>query len=329
MIRFSHLVMLAAGAALLTCLAPRPARAVPFTTGYTDGGSWNTIYAQGFKASVAPSPDPGHGIDDTVFLDRFQFFKGGNADAAANFQLAIVNNFFVNLETLTMSSPELVGLSTNTIASTATIATGGAITFNFNHLPLVYGANNQDELANDNYAAVFVNRNGDTLTPVLVSALVVNYVGDELQSDYGIPGNYFHSVSNFIGPGNDGTGQFLKTFNMTPAGGFGDANFIATFDLPAGMQGDYNSDGAVNAADYVVWRESVGGPSIPNRGDGIEGNIGQQDYDFWRSHFGDSSSGASAGLSVTFAAPEPSALVLMALAGVALVGGRRRPPVRS
>ena len=69
-----------------------------------------------------------------VHLDRFQFFKSGTADTASNIQLAIVNNFFLNLQTFTTSSPELVGLSTNTIASTASIATGDPITFNFNHL---------------------------------------------------------------------------------------------------------------------------------------------------------------------------------------------------
>ena len=33
--------------------------AVEFTTSYTDGGNWNSIYGQGFKASMTPSPNPG------------------------------------------------------------------------------------------------------------------------------------------------------------------------------------------------------------------------------------------------------------------------------
>ena len=105
--------------------------AVPFSTGFSNGGVWNTVYAQGFSPSETPNPDPGIALTDPVSLTRFQFFKSGNADAASNVQLAIVSNFFVNLDTFTTSSPELVGLSTNTIASTAGIATGRPITFNF------------------------------------------------------------------------------------------------------------------------------------------------------------------------------------------------------
>ncbi|HEX3601874.1 MAG TPA: DNRLRE domain-containing protein, partial [Lacipirellulaceae bacterium] len=33
----------------------------------------------------------------------------------------------------------------------------------------------------------------------------------------------------------------------------------------AGVPGDYNNDGVVNAADYVVWRSSVGASTLPNR----------------------------------------------------------------
>src|SRR3954469_6354212 len=128
-----------------------PARAITFTNSYLDGGTWRTIYAQGFKPSVSPNPDPILAPADTVHLDRFQFFKSGTADSASNIQLAIINNYFLNLQTFTTTSPELLGLSTNTIASTASIATGDPITFNFNHLPLTYGANTQDEIGNNNY----------------------------------------------------------------------------------------------------------------------------------------------------------------------------------
>src|SRR4051812_20675111 len=176
-----------------------PAQAATFTNSYSDGGSWRTVYAQGFKPSVSPTPNPGLAITDTVHLDRFQFFKSGTADSASNIQLAIVSNFFLNLQNFTTNSPELVGLSTNTIASTAALATGDPITFNFNHLALTYGADNQDELGNNNYAAIFVNNIGGVLTPVLISALGVDYLEgqNEIESDYGSPGNYYLSTSNF------------------------------------------------------------------------------------------------------------------------------------
>jgi hypothetical protein len=258
------------------------------------------------------------GLTDIVHLDRFQFFKSGTTDTASNIRLAIVNNLFLNLQTFTTNSPELVGLSTNTIPSTASFATGEPITFNFNHLPLTYGADNQDELGNNNYAAVFVNNNNGTLTPVLVSALGVDYLEgvNEIESDYGSPGNYFLSASNFTNTNTFGT--FFASFNATDTQRYGDSNFVATYDLPAGVAGDYNGNGAVDAADYVVWRN--GGPLL-NEVD-TPGTVNAADYDAWRSVFGNTS-GAGSGLRAT-GVPEPTAA---ALAFVASLGVLRRWPI--
>jgi T5SS/PEP-CTERM-associated repeat protein len=89
----------------------------------------------------------------------------------------------------------------------------------------------------------------------------------------------------------------------------------------AGIQGDYNQDGTVNAADYTVWRNKLGSlASLPN--DDTPG-VGPDDYDRWKTHFGESSgSGSSIGSSATV--PEPSSLAMIAFA-VFCVAGRRRP----
>jgi hypothetical protein len=303
---------------VLACwLMASPARAITFTNSYTDGGTWRTVYAQGFKASVSPNPDPALALTDTVHLDRFQFFKSGTADSAANIQLAIVNNIFLNLQTFTISSPELVGLSTNTIASTASIATGDPITFNFNHLALTYGANTQDELANNNYAAIFVNNNAGTLTPVLVSTLGVDYTAtNEIESDYGPPGDYYLSTSNYINT--NSFGMFFATFNQTDSGGYGDTDFIAYYDLPAGVAGDYNGNGIVDASDYIVWRK---GGALQNEVATVGSNT-PEDYAAWRGRFG-KITGAGAGLNPS-GIPEPSTIGLVALAAlIAVLRGHR------
>jgi hypothetical protein len=301
----------------LSCLAAASAQAITFSNSYTDGGSWRTIYAQGFKPSVSPNPNPGLGLTDTVHLDRLQFFKSGTADAASNIQLAIVNNYFMNLQTLTTTSPELVGLSTNTIASTASIVTGDPITFNFNHVPLTYGADNQDELGNNNYTAIFVTNNGGTLAPVLVSALGVDYLEgqNEIESDYGSPGNYFLSTSNFTNT--DAFGTFFATFGQTDSGRYGDSNFVATYDLPAGVAGDYNGNGAVDAADYILWRN---GGTLQNEVATVGSNT-PEDYAAWRAVFGNTSGAGSA--SSASAVPEPAAIVLLLAASVGIL--LRRP----
>src|SRR5262249_33941322 len=96
------------------------ALAAPYTVSLIDpSAAWNTVYAQGFNTTLSASPDPGLSAGSTVYLDQFQFYKSGNADSASNIELAIFNTMYPNLTGLTTSSSALVGLSSNTIASTA------------------------------------------------------------------------------------------------------------------------------------------------------------------------------------------------------------------
>jgi hypothetical protein len=68
----------------------------------------------------------------------------------------------------------------------------------------------------------------------------------------------------------------------------------------SGLPGDYNHNGIVDAADYVVWRKGLGTTYT------------QTDYDAWRANFGNSAGGAGlAGGAV----PEPGSGVLL-LAGM-------------
>lgn len=197
------------------------ADAASYTVG-TPGGNWNTVYVQGFNTSLigasgtAPS---GLNNGDPVSLTSFSFYKSGTADSASNIQLAIINNIYPGSPTIpgmTTSSGPFVGLSTNTIANTTGIATGDAITFNFNNLQLSYGSD---------YAAYFVNVDGGgALTPVLVSALTANYVdvggGDyHPQPNYGTDAQFNYATSNFINAG------YFNAFSYA-----GDAAFLATLN---------------------------------------------------------------------------------------------------
>jgi Dockerin type I domain/Planctomycete extracellular len=58
---------------------------------------------------------------------------------------------------------------------------------------------------------------------------------------------------------------------------------------PPALLGDYNEDHTVNAADYTVWRNSLGQTGVTPfsgaDGDG-DGQITQADYSVWKNHFG-------------------------------------------
>jgi hypothetical protein len=100
-----------------------------------------------------------------------------------------------------------------------------------------------------------------------------------------------------------------------------------TFNLPSpSVSGDYNGNGVVDAADYVIWRKNLGltGGATKSQGDGTgDGNVASDDYDFWRAHFANTSGGS--GLS-TAAVPEPNTAVMLVLSLLvgASSGARRR-----
>ena len=84
-----------------------------------------------------------------------------------------------------------------------------------------------------------------------------------------------------------------------------DASALVSTSLP----GDYNQNGVVDAADYVVWRNNVGSAVLlPN--DDTPG-VGRDDYDRWKAHFGQTASSHSGS-----AVPELSTSVLILLAVV-------------
>lgn len=88
------------------------------------------------------------------------------------------------------------------------------------------------------------------------------------------------------------------------------------------LPGDYNNNGTVDAADYVVWRNQLGSStSLVN--DDTPG-VGQDDYARWRANFGlTSGSGAGAVVGQPLATPEPASVMLAFLAGLLPVMRRR------
>jgi hypothetical protein len=93
-----------------------------------------------------------------------------------------------------------------------------------------------------------------------------------------------------------------------------------TGSLP-GVQGDFNGNGVVDAADYVLWRN--GGPLQNDPTPDVQ----PEDYDFWRARFGNRAGGGASGVGA--AVPEPVAAVqLIAILAGTLISMYRCRKVR-
>jgi hypothetical protein len=84
---------------------------------------------------------------------------------------------------------------------------------------------------------------------------------------------------------------------------------------------DYNNNGTIDAADYTVWRDTLGQTGAGLAADGNVNNvIDSGDYSLWRGNFGKSLSGPGAAASTA----EPATLTVLAI--VATLGWLRRLP---
>jgi hypothetical protein len=87
---------------------------------------------------------------------------------------------------------------------------------------------------------------------------------------------------------------------------------VLQFEFAAAPPGDFNVDGMVDAADYIVWRKGLGTAYMAH------------DYDMWRAHFGETAgSGAALPSAEPLpAVPEPSTYGPMGLALMSLFSRR-------
>jgi hypothetical protein len=129
-------------------------------------------------------------------------------------------------------------------------------------------------------------------------------------------GNAFNPA--IFGPGTNGD---LRFFIVDQLGETlrGRIEYVTT---SAEVPGDYNNNGIVDAADYVLWRN--GGP-LQNEGV-TPGNTTPEDYEFWRTRFGATSGSASGvviGDAVGDAVPEPASAGFLLVSIIVLLAQRR------
>ncbi|MGD9634663.1 MAG: cellulase family glycosylhydrolase [Pirellulales bacterium] len=92
------------------------------------------------------------------------------------------------------------------------------------------------------------------------------------------------------------------------------------------VRGDFNFDGAVDAADYTVWRDSFGQTGAGLDADGnIDGIVDELDLNLWAANFDAAPGGGSLARA---AVPEPAGLWLLAIGGMIAGAGARQRSLR-
>jgi hypothetical protein len=108
--------------------------------------------------------------------------------------------------------------------------------------------------------------------------------------------------------------------------------WTALVNAVAAINADYNNNGTVDAADYTVWRDSLGqtGVSLAADGNG-DGVVNLADFEHWRDYFGVSVvGGAGVGAALqSVTVPEPSSATLVALLFMVLSAAIRCVPART
>ncbi len=139
----------------------------------------------------------------------------------------------------------------------------------------------------------------------VISSVMAHELGHNLGLNHTANG-----IANLMSP--SGTSQQLNSTQIATAR----ASTFAQAFTPL-LAGDYNGNGVVDAADYVMWRNSLNqsGTGLPADGN-ANGRIDTGDYTVWRSDFAGRAGGAGIDISLQLGlagVPEPSYVAYLAV----------------
>jgi hypothetical protein len=157
--------------------------------------------------------------------------------------------------------------------------------------------------------------------------------------NYVIPSNFFDPAGDTINFGPGVSNHTFGPLNPLPLDGVNSLNYTTftgnvgaiaansprnlagaggsvNLPPPPPNNGDYNGDLTVNAADYTVWRNSLG--MDVEQSSGADGNnnrmVDAGDYTFWKEHYGEVVGGTGAGQVALSLVPEPTSFMVSVVA---------------
>jgi glycoprotein endo-alpha-1,2-mannosidase len=117
-------------------------------------------------------------------------------------------------------------------------------------------------------------------------------------------------VANPTTTDSSGLGTYTQGYSYS---GYGNL-YLDLLHAATVLAGDYNRNGVVDAADYVLYRKTLGQTGTTLAADGNNnGQIDSGDYVVWRTHFGQTF-GSGSGADADAAIPEPATATMLVLA---------------
>jgi hypothetical protein len=121
---------------------------------------------------------------------------------------------------------------------------------------------------------------------------------DVLTATGGVSGTFSSTISHWVISGS--LVHYSTTYGANKV-------TLQVTSLSALTPGDYNGDGFVDAADYSIWRDTLGSHN-PAADGNVNGMIDPGDFDIWKLHFG---AHPGSGANSNSAVPEPSSMLLL------------------
>ncbi|HVT29351.1 MAG TPA: dockerin type I domain-containing protein [Lacipirellulaceae bacterium] len=97
---------------------------------------------------------------------------------------------------------------------------------------------------------------------------------------------------------------------------------LTLVNLTAPLTGDFNHDGQVDAADYTIWRKTLGSSTNLAADANLNSVVDALDFQLWRSNF-EASESSGSGAIANVAVPEPATWLLVFIVVMVSIGARR------
>jgi hypothetical protein len=285
----------------------------PRTSDWTDGNYFNaTMFTSSFSGANSPTTDEQYKFTSIVKTDATgKLLIKARSTVAAN--AVFVNGF-------ELANPDELTLQVNPLTGATSIRNDQTGSFNMSYYE-IRSANGS--LSSAGWTALDDAEPGPDpvgsgwdKVPASNSSLLSEV---NLQSMLTLAPGASASLGNAF---QAGFPQDLRFFYAGPNETMLRSGIVKFVSAPAGISGDYNNNGVVDAADYVVWRNTNGtSTSLPN--DSTPGTVTSADYDVWKANFGKTpGSGSLEGGGV----PEPATwlLGLAVMFNISMFGRARR-----